>query len=201
VINVTNYIAGFFIRIIALMILFFKKSFRTKFKALKEKIASVNKEQIQLPQHLYVSIIEIEDRRYFYHMGVDMYSILRAIFKNLTTIRLEGASTIVQQLVRNITNEREIRIKRKIKEVLLASLINGAFSKNEILYAYITTYRFNNCTGILTFCQIEKYNIEELTINESAQIAARFKFPTINKSNYVKYLKRVRTIEIKTITN
>ncbi len=78
---------------------------------------------------------------------------------------------------------------------MLATLIDKEFSKIEIIFAYLETYRFNNCIGLSELCKNENYNINSLSRTDSAQIAARLKYPTINKSNYIKYLKRVRTIE------
>jgi len=80
---------------------------------------------------------------------------------------------------------------------MLAVLISMEFSKNEIMFAYLNTYNFNNCVGVCSLCSMENYDIENLSYNDAAQIAARFKYPSITKSNYIKYLKRVRTIEKK----
>ena len=198
-INIANYIAGNAIRILALITLRLFPSFKKQFTRIENKIETINRRNFRLPQHLILSIIEIEDKRYFHHLGIDFYSILRALLKNITTNRFEGASTIVQQLVRVITDEREISIRRKVKEIMLAVLINNEFTKNEIISAYLNTYRFHYCYGIFAFCKAEKYDIDNLSFNECAQIAARLKYPSINKSNYIKYLKRVRTIERKTM--
>lgn len=51
---------------------------------------------------------------------------------------------------------------------------------------------------IISFCNYENYNLDNLSVNQAAEIAARFKYPILRKTNYVKYLKRVRIIEIKT---
>ena len=193
-----NYFAGKTILTFAIIVLQFNPSFKGKLTTLKKTILTTNKNKIDLSQQLILSVIKIEDERFLIHLGIDFYSILRAMYKNITTKRIEGASTIVQQLVRNILNEREIKIKRKINEIMFAVLINKEFSKIEILSAYLETYKFNNSIGIYAFCRNENYNIEKLSAIEAAQIAARLKYPSIYKSNYTKYLKRVRTIEIKT---
>ncbi len=85
-----------------------------------------------------------------------------------------------------------------MREIILASLVDKYYTKNDILFAYFDTYIFDNCTGIFTFCKLENYDINNLTLKQSAEIAARFKYPILRKTNYVKYLKRVRIIEIKT---
>lgn len=142
------------------------------------------------------SIILIEDRRFVDHMGVDFYSITRAIYRYLFKNKIEGASTITQQLVRLITNQREIKISRKIKEIILASLIENEFTKEDILKIYVLKYNFNNCVGLHTFSVAAGYKTYDLTNIEIFQILARLKYPSINQSNYIRYLKRVRTIEI-----
>ncbi len=194
-IKIANYISSGIIGLVALLAIMLSRTFRNKFSLVREEILKVNRQQNNLPQNLVYSVVEIEDRRYFQHAGIDFYSIMRAIYKNISTRRIEGASTIVQQLVRNITNDRKINIKRKINEIMLATLIDKEFSKIEIIFAYLGTYPFSNSKGLSEFCKNENYNIISLSHSESAQIAARLKYPTINKSNYIKYLKRVRTIE------
>lgn len=196
-VNKFNYFLGTTIKIVALLSLWINKSFKSDYYKIKENVKSVLPIKVELPVPLQQSIIEIEDKRYFHHLGIDFYSISRAIINNLTNERIEGASTIVQQFVRCITNERDKNIKRKIKEIFLASLINRKFTKEEIFYTYLIKYRFNNCVGIFKFCEIENYNIDCLSIYETAQIAARIKYPSITESNYIRYLKRVRTIEKK----
>lgn len=173
-------------------------SLKLQFTFIKQTISKSSEQIKNIPNHLTNSLILIEDKRFRQHYGVDLYAILRAIIRNTTTKRLEGASTIVQQLIRNITNEREVNIKRKMREIILASLVDKYYTKNDILFAYFDTYIFDNCIGIFTFCKLENYDINNLTLKQSAEIAARFKYPILRKTNYVKYLKRVRIIEIKT---
>jgi membrane peptidoglycan carboxypeptidase len=195
---ILNYLCGTSVRIISLVVLPFNKSLKRQFLFIKSIIKENTNERTNIPSNLIDAIVEIEDRRFFRHWGIDAYSIVRATIRNITSQRLEGASTIVQQLIRNITDEREIKLKRKIKEIMLATLINNEFPKDEILSAYFATYKFGNCIGVFSFCKLEDYNLERLSLIDAAQIAARFKYPTIYRKNYIKYLKRVRTIERKT---
>lgn len=195
-INAFNSIGGKVVLLIALLVLKKSSSTKLKLKTIKNNI-NKNKEKIAIPDILIASIIRIEDKRFYNHNGIDIYSITRAVYKNLTTKRLEGASTIVQQLVRNTTNERSITFKRKINEIFLAILIDKQFSKNEIIIAYLETYNFGKSIGINSLCLNEKYFLNTLSNYEVAQITARLKYPNLNKTNYIKFLKRVRTIEIK----
>ena len=196
-----NYFSGQIIRIISFFILQFSPSLKPQFALIKQTVAKSSSQTKKIPNCLTKALITIEDRRFFQHKGIDVYSMIRAIYRNITTKRLEGASSISQQLVRNITNEREIKLKRKTKEIVFASLLEKEFSKNEILLAYYGTYRFKNCIGIFEFCKNENYSLGNLSVIQAAEIAARFKYPTLHKTNYSKYLRRVRTIEIKTAPN
>lgn len=190
-----NYFSGELLRRMSSLLLALNPSLTLQFNIIKHKITESNKLEKPISSNLIYSLVAIEDRRFFQHRGIDLYAIIRAIIKNLTTNRFEGASTITQQLIRNITDEREIKYQRKIKEIMLASLINQEFEKKEILFAYFNTYKFNNCVGIFSFCRLENYNLDNLSLIESAEIAARFKYPFVHEINYPKYLKRVRKIE------
>lgn len=194
----TNYFLGQTLKFLSFLIIQLNPSLQTQFTFIKQTISKSTEHIKNIPDNLINSLVVIEDKRFRKHHGVDLYAILRAIIRNATTKRLEGASTIVQQLIRNITNEREVNIKRKMREIILASLVDKYYTKNDILFAYFDTYIFDNCIGIFTFCKLENYDIDNLTLKQSAEIAARFKYPILRKTNYVKYLKRVRIIEIKT---
>lgn len=190
-----NKIGGKLILIIALIRIKYSSTFRNEYLKNKKDIEHSRNKNLTLPINLIKSIISIEDKRYLTHKGIDIYSIFRAIIKNITSTRIEGASTINQQLVRNITNDRELKLKRKFNEVLLAVLIDNEFTKAQILNAYLNLYQFNSCKGIAYFCRVEKYDLTKLSNHECFEIAARFKYPNVNRINYIKFLKRVRTIE------
>ena len=182
---------------VSLLILRFNRSLRDKLVLVRNAILIGNVDQQNIPERLERAIIAIEDKRFYSHKGIDFYSIGRAIIKNTASKRLEGASTIEQQLIRSVTNQREISLKRKLHEALLAILIDKEFTKREVLAGYLWSYDFNSCIGLFELCRQEKYDLEELSWKEAAQIAARLKYPSVNKRNYIKYLKRVRTIEIR----
>jgi membrane carboxypeptidase/penicillin-binding protein len=197
VITLANNFSGLLVRFLSSLVLLLSPSLRNQFDCIKKTVAKSRNRKKEIPNQLTTALITIEDRRFYQHKGVDICSIARAIAKNITTKRLEGASTIGQQLIRNITGEREIKLRRKIKEIFFATLLDKQFSKSEILFAYFDTYRFKACIGIFAFCEKENYNLRNLSITETAEISARFKYPTLCTTNYIKYLKRVRTIERK----
>jgi len=90
-----------------------------------------------LPDHVKQSTIAIEDKNFYRHWGFDLTGIARALKANINNERLEGGSTITQQLVKNalLTNERSI--KRKLKELFLSILTEILYTKDEILEMYL----------------------------------------------------------------
>lgn len=167
----------------------------SKYNEVDLGILSCLKLKVQIPSILISSVLSIEDKRYYRHRGVDYFSITRSILNNFYSRRIEGASTITQQLVRIVTNEREIKYKRKIIEIILASSIDRKFTKDEILKAYLLHYDFVVCRGLIEFSEIEHYDLKRLSRKSSAEIAARIKYPILSSGNYLRFLKRVRTIE------
>ena len=93
------------------------------------------------------SFLSAEDKN-FLHPGVDAKGILRASIKNIKNIsqnkRLEGASTITQQVAKNFLLTNEVSIKRKIKEAILAFRIERAYSKERILELYLKSDLFRS---------------------------------------------------------
>ena len=90
-----------------------------------------------IPKKVVFSFLSAEDKNFFSHPGVDAKSITRATIKNLKNIfsnkRLEGASTITQQVAKNFLLTIEVSVKRKIKEAILAFRIERAYSKERIM--------------------------------------------------------------------
>lgn len=151
----------------------------------------------QVPTELKNVIIKVEDRRYNKHYGIDIYAIFRAIMNRFRKKRIEGASTIEQQLVRIITNDRELSLRRKIKEILIASFIAKKYTKDEILTTYVNVYPFDEkCIGMMELCKKQYANWYDIDLTNIIEITARIKYPYLRTKNIVKYLKRVRTIEI-----
>lgn len=198
--RIFNSIFGHTILQLAIFAIKNSNSLKEKYNSVEIQILDSLSFDTQIPNSLILSIIRIEDKRFYHHLGVDFYSILRATKNSAFKKRLEGASTIHQQLIRTITGDKEINIKRKIIEILLSSLANNRFTKEEILSSYSKIYQFENTVGIKNFCEQEFYNLNNLTSYEIAQIAARIKYPSINEMNYLRYLKRVRLIEIQYYT-
>lgn len=176
--------------------LLLSKEFRAFQMLLTENISShVIKKQFSEP--LIKATISIEDKRFYNHNGHDIISIFRAIINNLSSNRIQGASTIEQQLVRTILKKNERTFKRKYFEVTLSTIIFTKFTKTETINLYLNCYSFHDkLKGVNSICEKENYQIDLLTNKDICEIAARFKYPMLTKGNYIKYLKRVRTIEI-----
>ena len=94
-----------------------------------------------IPKNVINSFLSAEDKNFFSHPGVDAKGVLRAVKNNLLNImtskRLEGASTITQQVAKNFLLTNEVSINRKIKEAILAFRIERALSKERILELYL----------------------------------------------------------------
>ncbi|MDO8988534.1 MAG: penicillin-binding protein 1B [Sideroxyarcus sp.] len=91
----------------------------------------------QVPKPLIDALISIEDRKYYSHWGIDPRGIARALYKTLTGQRIEGGSTLTQQLVKNFFLTSERTLTRKGTEVLMALLLEMRYSKDEILETYL----------------------------------------------------------------
>lgn len=103
---------------------------------LSTELCSYNNEK-NVPTILIKLLISAEDHRFFSHCGVDIVAILRAIWRRAIQGKWEGASTIEMQLVRVLTQNYEFSFRRKIRESLLASLVNKVVPKKVIPCIYL----------------------------------------------------------------
>ena len=137
-----------------------------------------------IPKKVVNSFLSAEDKNFFSHPGVDAKSITRAIIKNLKNIfsnkRLEGASTITQQVAKNFLLTNEVSIKRKIKEAILAFRIERAYSKERIMELYLNQIYLGEGTYGVAAASLEYFDkaVSDLSYNESALLAALPKAPS-----------------------
>lgn len=134
----------------------------------------------ELPRHLVNAVVATEDRRFFKHIGVDVFGILRAFVANQKAGRVvQGGSTITQQLAKMLFLNPERTLKRKIQEVLLALQLERNFSKEQILTFYLSRAYFGS--GNYGVDNAAKYyfakNISKIGLNESAMLAGILKSP------------------------
>lgn len=138
----------------------------------------------EIPFTLLQAIVVVEDQRFLEHIGIDPKGILRSIYVNLRAGRYrQGASTITQQMVRNIYLTRAKTLRRKIKEIIMAILIEFRYSKDEILEKYLNEVYFGQLGNleIHGVAQAAKHyfakELRELTLAEQALLAALVRGP------------------------
>ncbi len=94
--------------------------------------------QEDLPPYLVDTLVMVEDRNFYSHFGVNPIAIARALFANIAAGRkVQGGSTLTQQLIKNLYLTREQSYTRKIKEALMSIVIDARYDKDEILLAYL----------------------------------------------------------------
>jgi len=148
----------------------------------KEKRIFVPYEAI--PKNVINSFLSAEDKNFFSHPGVDAKGVMRAIINNIQNImsskRLEGASTITQQVAKNFLLTNEVSFNRKIKEAILAFRIERALSKERILELYLNQIYLGSGAYGVAAASLEFFDksIKELNYNEAALLAALPKAPS-----------------------
>jgi len=137
-----------------------------------------------IPNKVINSFLAAEDKNFFNHPGVDAKGILRATINNVKNIlgdkRLEGASTITQQVAKNFLLTNEVSLKRKIKEAILAFRIEKAYSKKRILELYLNQIYLGQGTYGVAAASLEYFDksIKDLKYDEAALLAALPKAPS-----------------------
>ena len=137
-----------------------------------------------IPKNVINAFLSAEDKNFFSHPGVDAKGVLRAIINNIgnifTSKRLEGASTITQQVAKNFLLTNEVSINRKIKEAILAFRIERALSKERILELYLNQIYLGSGAYGVAAASLEYFDksIKELNYVESAMLAALPKAPS-----------------------
>ena len=137
-----------------------------------------------IPPSLIEAFIAAEDKNFYEHQGIDVIGVIRAALVNVINVfqrrRMEGASTITQQVVKNFLLTSERSLPRKIKEAVLSYMISKSFSKAQILELYLNQiYLGHGAYGVAAAAQVYfNKSVEELTLAESAFIAALPKAPS-----------------------
>ncbi len=129
----------------------------------------------EIPDIVRKAFVAIEDERFFTRKScVDYRAIARALMTRWQTGKVEGASTITQQLVRNVYLSREKTVERKLKEIDLACQLEGITSKEDLLNIYVNQLAFgNNAFGIEQASQTYfGVSATQLTLPQAAVLAA-----------------------------
>ena len=139
-----------------------------------------------IPKSLQDAIVSIEDERFYEHSGFDLKRTAKAFFvyvynkatKKPTTF---GGSTITQQLIKNLTNQKQKTAARKIQEISKAVNLEKQLSKSKILELYLNSiYLSQGCNGVQTASRtFFGKDVSELNLAESASIAGITQYPTL----------------------
>ena len=154
--------------------------------------------QNRIPKDIKNAFIASEDKNFYDHYGIDIVAIFRAILTNVINInsnrRVVGASTITQQVVKNLLLSNELSYSRKIKEIILAIRIENILDKNEILELYLNDIYLGFGSYGIGSASLNYFNksIYDLELHEIAFLAALPKAPNNYnpKSNYLKAMDR-----------
>ena len=137
-----------------------------------------------IPKIVINSFLSAEDKNFFNHPGVDAKGVLRAVYNNVYNIlgskRLEGASTITQQVAKNFLLTNEVSLDRKLKEAILAFRIERAFSKERILELYLNQIYLGEGSYGIASASLKYFDkpISNLSYSEAALLAALPKAPS-----------------------
>ncbi len=147
----------------------------------------------QIPPNVENALLAIEDYRFYKHIGIDPYRIAGAVIKNITTGKTEGASTITQQLAKNLFLSREQTYTRKISEWMMALEIERLYTKRQILEMYMN-YVFLGAGSYGFEAGSRTYfgkSLKDLSLEEAALLAAIPKSPEYSPTrNMDKALER-----------
>ncbi|MEE2692847.1 MAG: penicillin-binding protein 1A [Pseudomonadota bacterium] len=150
-----------------------------------------------VPDRVKYAFVSAEDKNFYEHEGLDIKGILRAQISNVGNIirgrRLEGGSTITQQVAKNFLLTSEQRIERKLREMLVTRRIERAFEKDHILELYLNEIYLGNRSYGVAAAALNYFNksLDELTVAEAAYLAAIPKGP----SNYHPVYHHDRAVE------
>ncbi|ENK1243069.1 PBP1A family penicillin-binding protein [Clostridium sporogenes] len=168
-----------------------------------------------VPQNLKNAFVSIEDERFYKHHGIDIKRITGATLLNVAnkikrSSKLQGASTLTQQLIKNTVLSSEISIKRKVQEIYLAIQLEKEISKDQILGAYMNSiFLGGNALGVEAASkQYFNKSVKDLSLIECAFIAGVPQSPSVyypyssaSKKNPSIYLNRTKTVLFKMLDN
>ncbi|MBQ7937930.1 MAG: transglycosylase domain-containing protein [Oscillospiraceae bacterium] len=135
----------------------------------------------EFPKYLIDATVAAEDKRFWQHQGVDFARTIQATLGFLTGGDMGGGSTITQQLIKNVTGEKDVRIDRKVKEIFNALALEKKYSKEQILEAYLNVIAlgYNTCGVQAAANMYYNKDVSELTLNECVGLVAITNNPSI----------------------
>lgn len=153
-------------------------------KLLTEYGTTENVEWVKLedcPKRLIDAFISIEDERFYSHIGFDIKRLLSAVWGQVSGTGTHGASTITQQLIKNVYLTPEVSYKRKVQEIYLAYELEQKLDKDQILEYYMNKIYFgdlNYGVGAAAEDYFDK-SVKDLTLRECAMIAGVTNYPSL----------------------
>ncbi len=152
----------------------------------------------RIPNTLINAFLSAEDKKFYKHFGIDLTAIFRATFQNiynkLSNKRLIGASTITQQVVKNLLLSNEVSLERKIKEMILAIRLEIILPKSKILELYLNDIYLGYGSYGVAAASLNYFNksLQELEIDEMSYLASLPKAPNNYnpKTKYSQALER-----------
>ncbi len=148
----------------------------------REKRSFINIDQV--PKKVISAFLSAEDKNFYKHPGIDAIGITRAVFKNIKNIisgkRLEGASTITQQVAKNFLLNSDVSLARKVKEAILAFRLEKSLSKKRILELYLNEIYLGERSYGIASASMTYFNksIKDINFSEAALLAALPKAPS-----------------------
>jgi 1A family penicillin-binding protein len=161
----------------------------------------------QMSQNIKNATLAVEDSEFYSHQGIDVWGIIRAVYKDIVTLKAsQGGSTITQQLVKKALLSDEKTIPRKIKEIALSIQIERKYTKDQIFWMYLNQIPYGSNAYGIEAASLAYFNKHagQLSISEAATLAAIPQAPTfyspygnhvpdlINRRNYV--LERMKSL-------
>ncbi len=134
----------------------------------------------EIPQHMKDALVAIEDKRFYTHKGVDWFRTAHAALNMFTGGSTFGGSTITQQLIKNLTQQDDITVQRKLLEIFQALELEKKYDKDEILEYYLNAVYFGEgCYGVQTAAQTYfGKDAKDLSVAEAAAIVGITNLPT-----------------------
>ena len=171
-------------RVLSQIVAFFaKRLLRREWLGLRVQLAKIYRSQINviyscpttLAQQLLISG---EDHRFFRHGGIDPIAVCRAIWRGLVLRRPEGASTIEMQVIRVVSGRFERSIRRKVREMALATLVSREIPKKALPAVYLGIGYYGwRMNGFEAACRRLGADAEAMTPADTARLVARLKYP------------------------
>jgi membrane peptidoglycan carboxypeptidase len=145
-----------------------------------ERVLDAHLQSRPLPLPVYVTdmVVSVEDRRFYRHAGVDLRGIARALVNNLKGRPVQGGSTLEQQLVRSVTNARDLTLRRKVREAMAAAVVASLLPKREVADLLLRHCWFGHeMAGAEAYAKANGISLEDLTPQRAAEMVARIRYP------------------------